>query len=400
MKPMPVRNKKTGQITSFQLRKFIGYDDQKKQKFATRTWKPEPKKKYNEQRLFQEANKQQILFEKEVTDKGVSAKGQTAFDVFSERWIEEVSKVRHKTRTTSGYVSLLKRINEDLGSKQLDELNAVTLNAFFKKLQGKGMNLTDKDGMKGLSAKSVRNYYALISAILSTAVEWDLLPAHPLQGKAILPRPDQHEVEALEKEEVLQLFDLLDDEPLKYQLFIKLAVYSGARRGELCGLRWDCVDFDNRSVDIKRTLIYTPEGGIQEDTTKTRSSKRVIRLPDSIFDLLQTHKRQQDTDKNSLGDQWDDGDYVFTQWNGLPMHPNTPYTWFDRFQKAHGFKHTSIHALRHTAATLLIMNGANIKQVAGRLGHSNTSTTTNIYTSYLKSADEQASEILDEVLKK
>lgn len=80
------------------------------------------------------------------------------------------------------------------------------------------------------------------------------------------------------------------------------------------------------------------------------------------------------------------------------MNPNTPFDWFDKFQKRHGLPHHSIHSLRHTNATLLILNGVNEKIVSGRLGHSNTLTTTNIYAEYIQEADAIASQVVDDVL--
>ena len=394
MKAIPVRNKKTGEITSYQLRAFVGKDIKGKSKFVTKTWKPE--KTYTAKQLEKELLRQQTLFEDSVKSNQVSTDKST-FQEFAEKWLEEYSKPNHKKKTTDSYESMLKRIYPAIGHIQVGKLKPMQINSFLLNLKEEGVKLTDKTKESGLSDKSVKNYYTLISSILSTAVKWKVISENP--AKAVEPpKVMRKQVTALEREDVVKIFDLLKNEPLQYHIFIKLAILSGMRRGELIGLKWSNVDFDKCIVHIVSTVLYTPKEGVFEDTTKTQDSVRTNKLSAHIFQLLKEHKEQQEDIKAKLGDQWIDKDYVFTQWNGEAMHPNTPYTWFTRFQKRHGLEHCSIHMLRHTTATLLIMGGANVKLVSGRLGHSNTSTTTNIYTSYFKSADEMVVNALDEML--
>lgn len=394
MKAIPVRNKKTGEITSYQLRAFIGRDIKGKSKFATKTWKPE--KKYTEKQLEKELQRQQTLFEESVKSNHVSTDKST-FQEFAKKWIEEYSKPNHKKKTTDSYESMLKRIYPAIGHIQIGKLNPMQINSFLLNLKEVGVKLTNNTNESGLSEKSVKNYYTLISSILSTAQKWNVITDNP--AKAVEPpKVNKKQIKSLEKEDVIKLFGLLENEPLQYHIFIKLAILSGMRRGELIGLKWKNIDFDNHIINIVATVLYTPKDGIFEDTTKTQDSVRTIKLSAHIFNLLIEQKQQQNDIKEKLGNQWIDKDFVFTQWNGEAMHPNTPYTWFIRFQKKHSLEHCSIHMLRHTTATLLIMDGANVKLVSGRLGHSNTSTTTNIYTSYFKSADEMVVDALDDML--
>lgn len=394
MKARPVKNKKTGEIVSYQLRAYVGKDLNGKSKFATKVWKPD--RQYTEKQLEKEVVRQQMLFEDAVKAGKVPSE-KTTFQDFSTRWIEEYSKPHHKTKTSDSYASMLKRINPALGHIQIGKLSPIQINEFLLNLKEEGVKLTDKNHCSGLSDKSVKNYYTLISSILSTAKKWKIISENPIEGLDP-PKVTKRQVKSLEEEDVLRLFLLLEDEPLQYHIFIKLAVLSGMRRGELVGLKWKNIDFSRCLVHVTSALLYTPDEGIFEDSTKTEDSVRTIKISAHMFELLALHKQQQDERKTALAEKWIDKDFVFTQWNGEPMHPNTPYTWFTRFQKRYGLPHCSIQMLRHTSATLLIMSGANVKMVSGRLGHSNTSTTTNIYTSYLKSADEMASDALDAVL--
>ncbi|MGN0452086.1 MAG: tyrosine-type recombinase/integrase, partial [Acutalibacteraceae bacterium] len=104
------------------------------------------------------------------------------------------------------------------------------------------------------------------------------------------------------------------------------------------------------------------------------------------------------TAKFKLGDQWQENGKVFTQWNGKPIYPGTVSKWFSAFIKKNNLPPIHLHSLRHTNATLLIASGADLRTVSKRLGHSNMTTTSNIYTHAIKSADERAAELLGDIL--
>ena len=105
--------------------------------------------------------------------------------------------------------------------------------------------------------------------------------------------------------------------------------------------------------------------------------------------MIKDYRIAQATERLQLGSLWQDGNWVFVQWDGKPMHPQTPTDWFAKFQVRHNLPHRKFHALRHTSATLLLTDGTNIKTVAARLGHSKI-TTTNRYVHNITSADEAA----------
>lgn len=400
MKPRPIRSKKTGEIVSYQLRYFLGRDENGKIKHAIRTWKPD--KKYTPNQLEKELERQAILFEEEM--KATEAKkwalnstGSITFEAYSRKWIEEYSVPNHKIRTTESYESMLNRVNVAIGHIPLDSITPQIINAFLLNLREPGTKITDRKNASRLSDKSIKNYHTMLKSMFNTAVDWKMIKENPVDGVKA-PKVRKKEVKALEKEDVIKLFDLLQEAPLKYNVFFQLAILSGMRRGEMLGLKWSCVDFEKCTITVKTTSLYSPKYGTYEDTPKTEGSERVIKISKSFFDLLALYKKEQEKAMIALGDQWHYTDYVFTKLDGTPMQPNLPYNWFMRFQKRHGLEHCSVHALRHTTATLLIMEGANVKLVSGRLGHSDTSTTTNIYASYLKSADEAAANALDEIL--
>ena len=194
------------------------------------------------------------------------------------------------------------------------------------------------------------------------------------------------------------MIDSLPEEDNQNCLMIKILLYTGFRRGELCGLKYEDIDFQNNTISVKRNLLYLPEKGIFENTPKTESSIRTISVSGNIIQLLHKHRVLQTQRRIAVGDKWNDTGYIFTTWNGSPIHPDTISGWFRKFIKKYNLPDVSIHSLRHTSATMLLMNGLPIKAVSTRLGHANAVTTSMIYSHALQSADEKASEIMDDIM--
>lgn len=212
------------------------------------------------------------------------------------------------------------------------------------------------------------------------------------------PKVPKKETKYLDDMQAIRLVECLEGEPLQYQAIIITLLYSGMRRGELCGLEWDDIDFKNCLIDINKSSLYLSDRGIYDDTPKTEESKRVIKVPQYAIDILNRHRNEQLLQMLKLGDKWIKSGKVFTQWNGKAIHPDTITGWFGDFLKRHDLPHISIHSLRHTNATLLIAGGADLRTVSKRLGHADMTTTANIYTHAIKSADERAAQVLDALL--
>jgi len=116
------------------------------------------------------------------------------------------------------------------------------------------------------------------------------------------------------------------------------------------------------------------------------------------MDMLKAYKQWQDNEKAEMGDKWEEHNKIFTQQNGKPIHPGTISSWYYSFIRENGFKESHLHSLRHTNATLLIASGVNVRTIASRLGHSQVSTTTNLYSHPLRTADERAADALGDIL--
>ena len=176
----------------------------------------------------------------------------------------------------------------------------------------------------------------------------------------------------------------------------------------MCQLILTKSDFNNHSVSItKSTGIVKKE--IITKAPKTKSSIRVVTIPDVVFELLKEYRKEQLKYRLSIGDQWIGDNYIFIQWNGKQMYPSTPYAAFKKIIKRYNNAVTDetlklpnipLHGLRHTSATLLISQNVDVKTVSGRLGHAQTSTTMDIYAHSLKKMDEVAAETLNNLLSK
>ena len=124
---------------------------------------------------------------------------------------------------------------------------------------------------------------------------------------------------------------------------------------------------------------------------------RTVSVAPYCIELIRQLKAEKEREAFRLGTAWEGGEWLFTTWNGSIMHPATPSHWFREFLKRHGLKHRKFHALRHTSATLLLYGGVNIKQVQGRLGHSDIKVT-NQYLHCIAEADEAAANVLQDML--
>lgn len=256
----------------------------------------------------------------------------------------------------------------------------------------------EKD-MRPLSAKTVLEHHRLISTVLEQAVKEGLVPFN-VASRADLPKVERKEVNYFQPEEIAAIRDALETEPIKWQTLVHLLLITGARRGEILGLKWDKVDFANNRIHICNNVQYLPDKGIYEDTPKTASSIRFITLPKETMNLLRKYRAWQAEEILRLGEYYERNNFVFSQDNGKPMHPDSVTTWLDRFSKRHGLPHVNPHAFRHTMASMLYFNGVDSVSISKRLGHAQVSTTANIYAHIMEEADQRNADILGEIFLK
>lgn len=179
------------------------------------------------------------------------------------------------------------------------------------------------------------------------------------------------------------LMAALEKESLKYETFFKLLIATGMRRGECCGLKWSDIDYKERSIHIQRNVVKLTGEEIIVKDPKTSAGDRYVYFSHEMETLLNEYRQQCEYETLTYDErEMTDDDYIFRRHGeALPMTPST-FTWkFKKILKANGLpENLNVHSLRHTNASLLIAGGTDVTTVAGLLGHSQPSTTLDIYS--------------------
>lgn len=253
-----------------------------------------------------------------------------------------------------------------------------------------------------LSDKSVLHHHRLISHILATAKRERLVLFNVASEHMQPPKVQRKEAKYLDDEQAQQLVDLLFAEPdLRIRTSILLLLYTGVRRGELCGLEWKDIDRERGVINILRASQYQKGKGTVTVPTKNASSERAVKVPKIVFDILDEYREYYNSLRNQFGTAWTETDRLFVRTDkipGTPINPDTINFWLDNFIKKNKLEHFTPHSIRHTFATLQISAGVPIRVLQARTGHSQASTLVNIYSHAIRSADEAATEALDNML--
>lgn len=194
------------------------------------------------------------------------------------------------------------------------------------------------------------------------------------------------------------MLNLLENEPIQYRTMLTVLLFTGLRRGELLGLEWQDINFEDKTITVERSSLCTKEKGIFTDTTKNETSKRTLETSDSVFILLRQYKAWQTEQRLMQGDQWQNSSRLFTSVNGKPMHPDVLTNWFSSFIKKNDLPNVHIHSMRHTHASFLIAEGVPITTVAKQLGHANSYTTMLTYAHAVDNRERIVAQTMDNIL--
>lgn len=379
---------------TYRIRVSCGYDSQGKQVIRSTTWKPKPG--MTEKQIEKELNREAVLFEEKCKNGGGDP--HITFEKFSERWFAEYAESHLKAKTIHEYKGKTVRTYAALGHIRIDKLKPRHFREFFAML---GNCKSERTG-KPLSPRTIWDYYVFCSSVMGYAVKNELIDRNPCTIAA--PKKPVSNIKYLDDVQARQLLEQLEKEPLADQALFSLALVAGYRRGELLGLEWPDIDFESGVITVRRTSQYISGKGIYTETPKTASSARSTKISPSMVELLRRYKLKQATDRLERGDLWDSGWIVrprlFTNLEGKPLHPTMPEKRLKAILERAGLPPVSLHSLRHTNATLLITGGVDVRTVAARLGHSQTSTTLNIYAETIRSAEAAAAQVLDDILTK
>lgn len=376
----------TKRNNTYRIRVSCGYDTSGKQIVKSLTWSPSPG--MTARQTEKELAKAAAAFEAKVQSGDYVDASNTRLADFCDQYLE-MSKNLLSPTTLHLYEYIVREIiKPTLGHMRLVDIKPVHVQRFIDTLSNNGK----------LSPTTVRRYFTAFKAIMAKAYKLELIDRNPSETARLdLPQADTPEIEIFTKEEAAHMLSCLDSEPLKFKVLVHLAIVTGARRGELVALKWDCVDLKRGTVCIRQSNYKLKGEEIKSKKPKTKSSVRDVAIPAYLVEMLRDFRIEQLKEKMRLGDAWHDTGYLFCQWDGEPMNPNTPTDYFADFLRRNDIPHRKFHALRHTSATLLLTSGTNIKTVAARLGHTQLSTT-NRYVHALRDADEAAAETFAELI--
>lgn len=387
------RRDKTGKLISFSIRVHRGRDaDGKQLKPYTSTFEVESG--WSEKTARKRAEAFAATFEKQCRE-GLTADSRVTFAEYANHVLElKESRGTLKTTTITLYRSLLdRRILPHIGHIQVRALTAQNLNDLYTALSADGLN---RFGGK-LSGKTVLECHRLIHAILEQAVR-EGVAVFNCADRVESPKREKHDPAYFQPEEIKAILEASDAEPEQWRLLIRFLLASGCRRGESLALTWDRVDYENKRVYIDRQLLYTQEKGVYFDTPKTSSSTRYISLPADLLNDLRHHKAAQAEERLQAGIAYHNNNLVFAQSDGSPLHPCSVTSFMTKFSKRHNLPHINPHGFRHTMASMLIYHGMDPVSVSHRLGHSETSTTVDIYSHMIADADSRAADLIGDAM--
>jgi len=309
-----------------------------------------------------------------------------------ERWFAH-GEADWSPTVVRSYRSIINRvILPRFGATPLRKLRAADIDAFYAELRKRG-----GAHAAPLAAASVRRIHSVLRRALAQGVKWGLLIANPA-ANASPPREPHREASVPTARDVGRLIKAAQTVNPDLSCFLRLAAVTGARRGELCGLKWGDVDFRSRRLLIERSVVLGPEGALFEKQTKAHASRR-IGLDTGTVELLRFHRSRCKQAAVAAGAILSDDTYVFSHdvANRAPWRPDYVTLAFTRVRDELRLK-VRLHDLRHFAATNMLVSGHDVRTVSGRLGHADAATTLGVYAHFMESADKDAAEFMGELL--
>lgn len=328
--------------------------------------------------------------EQEAQDKA-EAERRPTFNSYTEHFLNARAKTA-SPNTLVLYQRTFDQIGAVFGALKLEDITAQAVREYFADLQANGTNR--KTGAP-LAYNTILKHWLNLHALFESAVDEGVLSASPMwRMKRPKPRRDEtpHSITAYSKEEVKYILECADKEPPKWRAFIRFALDSGCRRGEILGLKWADIDLRTGRVQIVRNVQYT---GKEYGTyiTKPKSGKgRTITINAPVVTALAQWKLEQL--RELVGQGLPASEYVFTTETGAVMAPNTPSVYMQRFGKRYKIPDLHCHAFRHTMATIAIQRGADPVSVSEKLGHAKPSITLDVYSHANDESQRRVNEII------
>jgi integrase len=361
-----------------------GYDARGKRIRRTRTIRIE--EKLTPKKLKERLDLELAKFKMEVEAGEYVKPEKMSFETFANReWKEKFATRNYAPRTFKNYIGHLNtHILPVFGSRYLDQIKTIHIVEFINLL-----------GDKGLSDSTTLYVYKVLKSIIEKAVEWGFIAKNPFDGVK-QPTVKRKKMNYLDEDEAKRVIQALYNEPDVWRLYFLGCMLGGFRRGELVALEWRHVNFSTNTITIEQSISLVEDGKPIIKTPKTESSERTVVMPKWYMQELARYRKEWIKEKVKIDEnKWDGNGFVFSNEHGKPYYYTTPTTTWRKFLKRNGFKHIRLHDLRHTAATLLIEEGVDLKAVQERLGHTKYQTTADLYAHVTKKVAQETASKLD-----
>jgi integrase len=303
------------------------------------------------------------------------------------QWLDHITPTR-STTTVRGYRFKIKRISAKLGNIRLDRLTAQHLDRAYRQWLD-----------EGLHPSSVHHLHRVLSAALRQAVKWGLVGEAVTQRATPPPRRSQpHRIPTPEAIQGLISVAERRGQPV-LAAAIAIATTTGLRRGELAGLQWPDLDLDRGRLYVRRSIKSGVNGGWVAGPPKTHQN-RVVALDNFTVAVLREHRSRAENWAEQAGVTIGPAGYVLTlDPSGVePLKPDSLGQAFGRLCRQAGVEGLTLHSLRHFSASMLIASGRDVRTIAGRLGHSDASTTLGVYAHMVEGRDQDAADYLGSLL--
>ena len=320
------------------------------------------------------AEKQYRDFEREVMD-GKKKDSNIKLSKMMDDYIESRKRRGVHSTTITSYKSVRKRIEATIGDPIASKVTRKMIDEWIDKLS------------EGLDPKTVKNIVSFLSSCYQRYIELEMLEKNPCRN-AELPELSAKERLILTHEDIRPFYDALQDHYEKdpdLVVVLELALFCGLRRSEICGLKTTNIDTAERTVHVDDARHRTAGKTVSGEGTKTARSNRVLSLPEFVYndiiELIAIHEENARKDKNLP-----EPEYLILGVCGDPINPDVIYKRLKRFEKKYDLPDVNLHGLRHTYASMLKWMGRDLVEISGQLGHTQYSTTLDLYTHLFQSA--------------
>ena len=304
-----------------------------------------------------------------------------------DKWLDEYMIFTIRESTLDSYRAMVKnQVKPFIGGKQIASLTTADMQKFYNKIKKEGRVREHPIHGKTLADSMVRGVHMMLHEALDTAVKERLIAKNPTNGTTV-PKCNYPEKQILGDSQLDTFLEAIKGEEY-WDAFFYVEVMTGLRRGEICGLKWQDINFEENKLQVKRSVSVKKGGGVSIGETKTETGVRSILMPPSVAEVLQNRKQTAIT-------EWVFPNFMHPE---QPISPATAYRKLKIILKHAGLPLIRFHDLRHTFATHATHGGVDPKTLAGILGHTNASFTLDTYTHVTSDMQKAASNIVGNIM--